>query len=213
MGCERGDRGLAVGAGDGQDCRCIALRLLQFAQRGAEQAEFGADVDPFGAGRGEQRSENRITRGDAGADAEQLDAVEQVDTGINRPAALPPSLHADMHHGLRQLGAQGLQLRRLAAAVGHAHHGTLARTPARHRQPGDAKAKNENGAVAQCHRAHRSFRLARPARHNIMVTIQKRITTCDSFTPSCSKWWCKGAILKMRRPWPYLRLVYLKYST
>lgn len=30
----------------------------------------------------------------------------------------------------------------------------------------------------------------------IPPTIQKRITTVDSFHPDCSKWWCSGAILK-----------------
>ncbi len=56
----------------------------------------------------------------------------------------------------------------------------------------------------------RSFRLARPTRHNSIVMIQKRITTCVSVQPDFSKWWCSGAIFRMRRPSPYLRFVYLK---
>ena len=43
--------------------------------------------------------------------------------------------------------------------------------------------------------------------------IQKRITTCVSVQPLFSKWWCSGAINRMRRPSPYLRLVYLNQPT
>jgi hypothetical protein len=46
-----------------------------------------------------------------------------------------------------------------------------------------------------------------------IVIIQKRTTTCVSFQPFCSKWWCSGAIKNMRLPCPYLFLVYLKYDT
>ena len=34
----------------------------------------------------------------------------------------------------------------------------------------------------------------------MIARIQKRITTCVSFQPVSSKWWCSGDILKMRRP-------------
>jgi len=32
--------------------------------------------------------------------------------------------------------------------------------------------------------------------------MKKRQTTCISDHPNSSKWWCNGAILKMRLPWP-----------
>jgi hypothetical protein len=35
-----------------------------------------------------------------------------------------------------------------------------------------------------------------------MVMIQKRMTTWVSAHPDFSKWWCKGAILKIRLPSP-----------
>ena len=61
-----------------------------------------------------------------------------------------------------------------------------------------------------CSTAYLSFKVDRPTRHSSMVMIQKRTTTCVSFQPLFSKWWCKGAIFRMRRPSPYLRRVYLK---
>ena len=51
-------------------------------------------------------------------------------------------------------------------------------------------------------RIHRSLRVDRPTRHSNMVMIQKRTTTCVSFQPFFSKWWCSGAILNRRRPSP-----------
>jgi len=52
------------------------------------------------------------------------------------------------------------------------------------------------------HVAHRSFNVDRPNRTSIIVTIQNRTTTWDSLTPPTSKWWCSGAIRKIRRPSP-----------
>ena len=46
-----------------------------------------------------------------------------------------------------------------------------------------------------------------------MVMIQKRTTTCVSFQPFFSKWWCSGAIWNSRRPAPKRRLVYLNQVT
>ena len=51
-------------------------------------------------------------------------------------------------------------------------------------------------------RVHRSFSVDSPIRHSSMVMIQKRTTTCVSFQPLFSKWWCSGAILSRRRPSP-----------
>src|SRR5205085_10600940 len=47
---------------------------------------------------------------------------------------------------------------------------------------------------------HRTFNVARPTIASMMAMIQNRITTVDSFHPSCSKWWWIGAMRKMRRP-------------
>jgi hypothetical protein len=41
------------------------------------------------------------------------------------------------------------------------------------------------------HACYLSFKVERPMRHSSMVMIQKRTTTCVSFQPLFSKWWCK----------------------
>src|SRR5690606_8040894 len=47
---------------------------------------------------------------------------------------------------------------------------------------------------------HLSFSVARPMTARTMAMIQKRITTVDSFHPSCSKWCWIGAMPKIRLP-------------
>ena len=47
---------------------------------------------------------------------------------------------------------------------------------------------------------HRSLSVDKPIRARTIETIQKRITTVDSFQPNCSKWWWIGAILNTRLP-------------
>ena len=47
---------------------------------------------------------------------------------------------------------------------------------------------------------HLIFKEARAASISTMLTIQKRTVTLGSATPSSSKWWWSGAILKMRLP-------------
>ena len=57
-----------------------------------------------------------------------------------------------------------------------------------------------------------TFYLARyiptPSRENRQLARKNRFTTVTSFQPPSSKWWCKGAIRKIRFPW-----VSLKYPT
>ena len=81
-----------------------------------------------------------------------------------------------------------------ASATGHAW-------PLVRRQlqpPSGVGSRRDEGIV----RVHRSFKVDRPIRHSSMVMIQKRTTTCVSFQPLFSKWWCSGAILSRRRPSP-----------
>ena len=49
---------------------------------------------------------------------------------------------------------------------------------------------------------YRNFKLDKPTNTNKIVMIQKRTTTWVSRQPPSSKWWCSGAIRKMRRPSP-----------
>ncbi len=75
--------------------------------------------------------------------------------------------------------------------------GCVGRVGARH-----GRAGVDGVQVGLVHRAHRSFSEDRPNSTSIIVTIQNRTTTWDSFTPPTSKWWCSGAIRKIRRPTP-----------
>ena len=74
--------------------------------------------------------------------------------------------------------------------------------PARHRQAGRAEAQDSDGRCRAGAIGYLSFKVDRPTRHSSMVMIQKRTTTCVSVQPLFSKWWCSGAILRMRRPSP-----------
>ena len=56
----------------------------------------------------------------------------------------------------------------------------------------------------------RIFSVANATRAQTTPMIQKRITTLVSFQPICSKWWCSGAMRKIRRPVPVRFLVHLK---
>src|SRR5205085_6658757 len=106
--------------------------------------------------------------------------------------------------------AQRVQLRRRFARVDHRHLRARCGAPARHCEAGGTATEDEDVLVLH---VHRNFNVERPTRHSSIVMIQKRITTCVSFQPVFSKWWCSGAISRMRRPVTYLRLVYLKYIT
>ena len=50
--------------------------------------------------------------------------------------------------------------------------------------------------------------ISTPSRENRQLARKNRFTTVTSFQPPSSKWWCKGAIRKIRFPW-----VSLKYPT
>ena len=45
---------------------------------------------------------------------------------------------------------------------------------------------------------YRNFSVVSANNANTKAPIQKRAMTLDSCQPNCSKWWCSGAILKMR---------------
>src|SRR5262249_48697964 len=113
--------------------------------------------------------------------------------------------------GVRHVSSQCGGVRRGLARVPHAHGGAATRAPARHREAGLAESEHEHRDVLQM--IHRNFKLASPTRHNNIVTIQKRTTTCVSFQPDFSKWWCSGAIFRMRRPVPKRFLVNLNQLT
>ncbi len=91
--------------------------------------------------------------------------------------------------------------------------------PARHRETAVAESEHERAGgrslrAARCgasllgavrRGAHRSFSVESPTSTSIMLMIQNRTTTCVSFQPDSSKWWCSGAIRKMRLPLVHLK--------
>ncbi len=105
------------------------------------------------------------------------------------------------------------------ARVGHAQVEALDGQPARHREAAVAESEHERAGgrslrAARCgasllgaarRGAHRSFSVESPTSTSIMLMIQNRTTTCVSFQPDSSKWWCSGAIRKMRLPLVHLK--------
>jgi len=138
QGRHRGGGGLAVGAGDGQQPRCVALQLLQVGQRTHEEVKLAQHGDAGVARLLQQRRHARVGRGQAGALQHQLPAGH-----LRRRERAADALHR------RPFGGQGRGARRLLARVPHRHLRAAARAPARHRQAAVAEAEDEDGQVAQ----------------------------------------------------------------
>ena len=87
-------------------------------------------------------------------------------------------------------GAQRGDVGRIRPAVGNPQASPLSRQPARHRQPGFAKAENEDGFALEhhftFHGSQRIFRVDKPTSTSMMVMIQNRTTTLVSFQPPSS---------------------------
>ena len=103
----------------------------------------------------------------------------------------------------RAIGRGGFAGRRLL--VPQRHLGAAGRQGARGGQAGPAQAEHGDPLAFETAdgdhwRAlpYLSLRVARPTMARTKETIQKRITTVDSFHPSFSKWWWIGAIRKTR---------------
>src|SRR5690606_32843210 len=123
---------------------------------------------------------------------------------------------AIVHLRIRQRVTQRLQPARLRARVGHPQAGALAGAPAR---GGDTRLAQSEDQDERRSRAggvgtvHRNVDVESPAGTSIMLMIPKRATTWVSVQPPTSKGWCSGAMRKIRRPCPYVRLVYLNHVT
>ena len=186
---QRGRRGLAVGAGDGEHLRRVAALGAQAARAPGRTGR--ARLHRHAGLRARRRAAPRCARRAAPGPGSSA-------RGRRRRAASSSGAADET----RRRGTAA-PARRLAAARRACRQtrtcGALARAPARHRQARLAEAEDEAFAV---HVHHRSFRVDRPTRHSSIVMIQKRTTTCVSFQPVFSKWWCSGAIFRMRRPSP-----------
>ena len=163
---QRGHRGLAVRAGDGD-------HLAGLPGDGAGKQLHIADHLAASLGK---RHDLRRGQGHARTDHQQLAAGKAVD-GEGAGAQL------GLGGQLRQLG----QMRRRRAAVNRHQPRAATRQPAQRRQAAVAQANHADGESVQIlHRlllSYRSFRVDRPASTSIMVMIQKRTTTWVSFQP------------------------------
>ena len=157
---ERGDRRLAVGAGDADD-----LVRGQAGPREGEQLDIADDrnaglLRPLHDCRGmrhARRGDERLQPGEAGA----------VEVG-ERPAVA--------------------RARRLAV-VPRQHRRARRFERGDRRPPAAREAVNGIGLAGKGGRGdHRSFSVARPASASTIEMIQKRMTTVDSAQPSASKW-------------------------
>jgi len=159
---QRGHAGggrLAVGAGDREHARLIAVERLELGQRLGEQFQLAAHAQADLLGARQQRLQALVQRRQAGA-LQQHPAVVDRGQQLRRELA--------MHEGgLRQARAQRGQLRRLLAAVPHRHARAQASGPGRHREPGVAQAEHERvpvlverGEVDRGHRRRASISAA-----------------------------------------------------
>jgi hypothetical protein len=198
MACQRRRGGLAVGAGDRQHPCALASRA---ARSPGEQLDLADNRDAGGtACITTGRSPGAPVTGPAG----------------RRLRAAPHRTRPAKSRRLRAAAQQPLQTGRRGARIGHAHPRTLphaqrAASHSRHvcqrlfmksrRGPEHREPKPVLPCVL-CS-SHRIFSVDSPNSTSRMVMIQKRTTTCVSFQPVCSKWWCRGAMRRMRRPSPY----------
>src|SRR5262249_3945035 len=123
-----------------------------------------------------------LFKGKSGADADEINVLEERN----------PECPGD------QLSGVVLFPGRLLARVGGAHDAAVPLHPTRDREPRVAEAEHEHALAAQRHRRgsfqqrirrlahHLSLSVESPKSTSIMVMIQKRTTTCDSFQPSSS---------------------------
>ena len=147
--------------------------LSQLGQALREQRQFIAHMQAYGPRGIDHRGD--FGRRQPGALEHRLLALHQIRAEGTADKAR-----------LGRLRAQGRQLWRRLAGVGHRHLRTAAQAPARQGQPRQAQPEHQHMLVLQAF--HRSFRVDRPTRHSSMVMIQKRTTTCVSFQPLFSKW-------------------------
>src|SRR5688572_1777460 len=79
----------------------------------------------------------------------------------------------------------------------------------RRRDPRPRQTHDHDGLPLQVHGVlmnpllaarHLSFNVVSASNAKMNATIQNRTTTCVSFQPVSSKWWCRGDMRKMRLP-------------
>ncbi len=159
---KRRDRALAVGARHGDGSRAPLRRRL------GEQLDIADHLYP-GDGCAPHA---RLRWGHSGTDSNEVDSGEAF-------LAERSAIGRDARERAPQIG----EARRRRARIGDAHVCTAARQPLRHRQACVTQTEHQHLSARE---THRSFKVDRPNSTSIMVMIQNRTTTCDSFQPESS---------------------------
>ena len=135
---ERGDRGFAIGAGNGQHFGRIAVLLGQGGQGFGKQIQLAAHRQTDGAGSIDHG--RNLLRGQPRRAVHAGHVLPGHQLGAERPG---DKTHAG------QLGLQQRQLRRRTARIGHRHLRPGAGAPAGHGQPRRAQAQHQHALAAQ----------------------------------------------------------------
>jgi hypothetical protein len=158
-----GHRGLAVGAGDGDDPGAGGLVLRK---------QFDVPDHRHAAGNGSLHF--RLGQRHTGAGDDEFRG------GKNLAAE-----RTEMHGNFRHFTSHGIRTRRRIPGIGDGQAGALALQPAQCRKAGITQPQHQHLFVVQF-QFHLSFSVDNPSNTSIMVMIQNRTTTCVSFQPFCS---------------------------
>ena len=152
---QRGHRGLAIGAGDGQQLGLVAMRLGHALQGRGEQIQLATDGQANRT-RGVRHGRDHVRR-KAGGTVHGVQALT-IHQGTGQRTAHKPRL--------RQLAVQQRQLGRGFAGVGHGDFGPGTHAPARHGQARSTQAQDQHAPALQVLRlVLRPLRRHRGQRH------------------------------------------------
>src|SRR5690606_30824157 len=133
---------------------------------------------PVGRGMGERHARAEHQRGEA-VERCRREVLDRQPRGCGGVTGVWPVVPAD------RFGAAGDQRR-------HRRPPAPRQSEYRNLPPGECRSRN--------HGDYLSLSVASPMSASTTAMIQKRTMIVGSFQPFCSKWWCSGAIRKMRLP-------------
>eukprot|EP01022_Parablepharisma_sp_SALTPOND_P026954 TRINITY_DN652_c1_g3_i1.p2 TRINITY_DN652_c1_g3~~TRINITY_DN652_c1_g3_i1.p2 ORF type:complete len:1102 (+),score=458.93 TRINITY_DN652_c1_g3_i1:51019-54324(+) len=155
---QAGHRGLAVGAGDGQDLRLVQGLFTQGRQGLGEQFDLAPQRQAaLGDGR-HQRCQFTLGR-QARADRDKVHTLQQ---GRRQRLAQ----HGLGRRGVGAQGGQALGQRRFATGIGHTHAGAAVDQPPRHCQAGLTESEHQNVFARIIHRCFQTHFSRTPKNSN-----------------------------------------------
>ena len=147
--------------------------------------QFAHDRQP----RSPRRPEPGEFRRDSGGDD---DGVEPLPTGLGHAQVFRYPQIGDVPALVRQDLRGGL--------VGDRHPGALFRQKAAQGHAGAGQTDYQDILAGAIHDIYRNFKAPNDTSPRMMAMIQKRTMTLGSGQPISSKWWCSGAMRKIRLP-------------